>query len=114
MISNTIKPEDREEIRQVIVNKIEQTKQDITSLKEMSKPISPENAIGRISRMDAINNKSINEAALRESSQRLIRLEYVLSIIDKPSFGICVRCEMPIPKGRLLLMPESTKCTRCS
>jgi DnaK suppressor protein len=112
--TNTISPEDREEIRQVINQKIEQAKKDIASLEEMSKPISPENAIGRISRMDAINNKSVNEAALRETKQRLIRLQYVQSTIDKSSFGICVRCDMPIPKGRLLLMPESTKCTHCS
>ena len=35
--------------------------------KEITKPIAPENAIGRISRMDAINNKSVTEAALRQA-----------------------------------------------
>lgn len=113
-VSTTINPDDKEEIRQVISRKIEQARQDIAFSGEMSKPISPENAIGRISRMDAINNKSVNEAALRETKQKLIRLEYVVSTIDKPSFGVCVRCSMPIPKGRLLLMPESTKCARCA
>lgn len=77
-------------------------------LEEMTRPISLENAIGRISRLDGINNKSVHEAALRETRQKLIRLENVLSNIDKPGLGICVRCSMPIPKGWLLLMPEST------
>ena len=35
------------------------TKKDIKGLKEATKPISPENSIGRVSRMDAINNKSV-------------------------------------------------------
>ena len=32
----------------------------LIELKELTKPIEPDCAIGRISRMDAINNKSIN------------------------------------------------------
>lgn len=46
-----------------------------------------------------MNAKSVNEAALRETKQKLSRLEYVLSTIDKPSFGICARCGIPIPKA---------------
>ena len=34
-------------------------------------PIAPENAIGRVSRMDAINNKSVNEAALKKAEIKL-------------------------------------------
>ena len=37
---------------------------------ELTKPIPPENAIGRVSRMDAINNRSVNEAALRTAEQQ--------------------------------------------
>jgi len=36
----------------------------------LTKPISPESAIGSVSRMDAINNKSINESALRQSEEK--------------------------------------------
>ena len=50
---------DRESVRIKIDQEIKRTELDIIDYKEDTKPIAPENAIGRISRMDAINNKSV-------------------------------------------------------
>ncbi|MBT8195135.1 MAG: TraR/DksA family transcriptional regulator [Bacteroidia bacterium] len=87
---------------------------DIEDLKEQTKPIAPENAIGRISRMDAINNKSVNEAALRSSLDKQQKMEHALEIIDTEEFGKCIRCKRDIPFGRLYVMPESEKCIECA
>ena len=46
---------------------ISKTIQKIRRYEEMTQPIAPDNAIGRVSRMDAINNKSVIEAALRKA-----------------------------------------------
>ena len=93
---------------------IKKAQEDIEELKEQVKPISPENAIGRISRMDAINNKSVIEASLRTRNQTLAGLEVALSRINDADFGLCIRCGQPIPEGRLLLMPHARKCVKCS
>jgi len=53
------------EVIVAIKKSIKETQKVISNLKDLTKPISPENSIGRVSRMDAINNKSVNEAALR-------------------------------------------------
>ena len=58
--------EQKNQIEQKLNNEVEETKTKITKYKELSQPIAPENSIGRVSRMDAINNKSVVEAALRE------------------------------------------------
>ena len=50
-----------------IKEEIKCTQEKIDTYSNLCKPISPENAIGRVSRMDAINNKSVVEAALRVS-----------------------------------------------
>ena len=92
----------------------EQTKSRIADLKELTKPIAPENAIGRISRMDAINNKSVNEAALRIAEAKMSNLKVAFDKVDTEGFGNCLRCKQPIPMGRLMLMPGSTKCVRCA
>ncbi|PKP02758.1 MAG: TraR/DksA family transcriptional regulator [Bacteroidetes bacterium HGW-Bacteroidetes-9] len=106
--------EDKEKARESINKKIDKAKAYITELEDMTKPIAPENAIGRISRMDAINNKSLNEAVLRETRTKLIRLEHALNLIDKSGYGICIRCGSIIPFERMLIMPESTKCASCT
>ena len=52
-------PERKKEIEKVINQEIKSTILAIDKYKELTKPISPENSIGRVSRMDAINNKSV-------------------------------------------------------
>lgn len=106
--------DEKEKFHQLVLNKIEELKSYIKDLEEVTKPIAPENAIGRVSRMDAINNRSVNEAALQQARHRLSKLHNVLQNKDNPNFGKCVRCGNVIPPGRLLLVPESSKCVHCS
>ena len=101
-------------VKTKIEEEIEKTLQSISSYKELSKPIAPENAIGRISRMDAINNKTVNEAALKNSQQKLNNLKIALSNIYDTDFGLCSRCKSQIPIGRILLMPHSRFCVNCA
>ncbi|WP_422359045.1 TraR/DksA family transcriptional regulator [Reichenbachiella sp.] len=105
---------DRKEVEKLIITEIKKVEDNISELKELTKPISPENAIGRVSRMDAINNKSINEASLRKAEEKLSKLKVARSKIYDNDFGICVRCKNPIPVGRIMLMPQSNKCVNCA
>ena len=105
---------DKSTLEEKILAKIESLKENIIQLKEQSKPISPENAIGRISRMDAINNKGVVEAALRNAERKLDGLENALERIDEESFGKCARCGTEMQAGRLLIMPESRYCVKCA
>ena len=106
--------EDKTKILQKIKQEILDTEKKIKEYSELSKPISPENAIGRISRMDAINNKSVVEAALRESEKKLDDLKYVESQINKEDFGLCIKCKTSIPIGRVLFRPQSKYCVNCA
>ena len=105
---------DRAKIKERIKAEIEETKAKVQSLHELSKPIAPDNAVGRLSRMEAISTKGINEAALSNAKRKLARLQHALTQVDDPDFGICFECGEPIPIGRILLMPESTMCVQCA
>jgi len=85
----------------------------LEELKELTKPIEPDCAIGRVSRMDAINNKSINEAALRKSQDKLKRIDISLEHMVDDDFGNCIECGDTIPIQRLLIMPGSL-CVKCA
>jgi len=106
--------QEKKDLKTKIVEKIAQTEIEIKELQELTKPISPENSIGRVSRMDAINNKSVAEAALRSSKQKLSKLNFALTKVDMPDFGICTYCKNPIRPARLMYLPESTRCVRCA
>ena len=105
---------DENDIKQTILDEITKTEESIEKYKDMVKPIAPDVAIGRISRMDAINNKSVMEASLRQAEHKLKNLNKVFSQIGSKEFGICVKCKQPIPVGRILIRPESLHCVNCA
>lgn len=109
-----MKSAQRQELKQKIEAALEEVKQSIVELTELTKPIPPENSLGRITRMDAINNKSVNEATLRQTKMKLNKLNHALNKIDDPKFGTCSRCRKPIQMKRLMFMPESNFCIRCA
>ncbi len=102
------------EIKQKILEEIAKTEKLIVEYKELTKPVAPDDAIGRISRMDAINNKSVTEASLRQAEGKLLNLERVLSRVGTSDFGICIKCGKAIPEGRLIYRPESLSCVDCA
>ena len=104
----------RSELYARLQEQLGKLKSDVSELQELTKPIAPENAFGRISRMDAINNKSINEVALRTAESRLAAIKEAIDRIDEPDFGKCRKCKAEIQEGRLILMPESPFCIRCA
>ena len=64
-------------IEVLVLEKIAVTKEKIIKYTELCKPIPPQNSIGRISRMDAINNKSVTEAALRQARKEMYALDTI-------------------------------------
>ena len=105
---------DKKEIKVLLNKEIEKTEVLVEEYKELCQPIAPENSIGRISRMDAINNKSINEAQLRKAEDKLKRLKQVSDKVDEADFGKCAKCNGQIPIQRIMLVPQSRFCVKCA
>jgi len=105
---------EKNEIKQKVLNEISKTENLIEEYKEMTQPVAPDVAIGRISRMDAINNKSVTEASLRQAEHKLQSLKRVLSMYGTDDFGKCLKCKAQIPLARILFRPESLYCVSCA
>ncbi len=69
---------EKDQLKKIITSRIHEIQSEIFELEELTKPIPLDAAIGRVSRMDAINNKTINESSLREKKKILQRLARVL------------------------------------
>jgi len=106
--------EDKAELKAKIEELIIKYEQDIAETEKSTEPIKPENSLGRISRMDAINNKSVMEASLRNKISKRNKLKFALTQLDNEGFGLCKRCQKPINPARLMYMPESTNCVKCA
>ncbi len=106
--------EEQEILREKINGEIARLENSLTGLEESSKPVEPDNAIGRLSRMEAINAKSISENSLINMKNRIGKLKVALTKLSNSDFGICTECGEPIPMGRLVLVPESPVCVNCA
>jgi DnaK suppressor protein len=107
-------PSQKKELGSIITQMISATEEELIQLGEYTKPISPDSSIGRISRMDAINNKAINDSALLEKKKLHQKLETALERLDDDAFDRCIKCGETIPFGRLQIMPYTRRCVRCS
>lgn len=105
---------ERTQIRKKIESTLHNLAEQISTLDALSQPVAPDNSIGRVSRMDAINNRSVNLAALHAARARFSQLEYAQGRLDQPEFGFCTRCKGEIAVPRLLFMPESSRCVNCA
>ena len=97
-----------------ILIEIQKTEKKIKQYTELCKPIAPENAIGRVSRMDAINNKSITEEALRIAKEKIYQLKRMQERSGNIGFGKCEKCQKTIATGRLMIRPQSKFCVICA
>ena len=106
--------DEREKLRRLIIERIASVQRDITAFKANVTPVVPDSAIGRLTRMEAINSQGINEAALRKARTTRVLLEKALRDIDTDDFGLCHGCEEPIAFARLMAMPEAALCVTCA
>ncbi len=83
-------------IKATISAKLDEARLAIAEQEDANRAVTPDNAIGRISRMDAMYNKQVNEGTLQRARERLAKLEYVLSKVHEPGFGHCEFCRQPI------------------
>jgi len=87
---------------------------EIAALEARTRPVSPDNAIGRLSRLEAMSEKSVGEASLRSAQARVQGIRRALAQVDDDDFGLCARCEEAIPLARLKSVPGTRMCVRCA
>lgn len=76
--------------------------------------ISPDKAIGRLSRLDAMQMQEVAKEAQRRREDRITALQNALDRIDAGRFGQCEICKNWIPLARLEAQPEATRCGDCA
>ena len=104
----------RDEIKQKIDDDIAHLKIQIKELEEKTKPIEPDCGLGRLTRMEAIAEKSVNDSILEQSKLTLGRLINSKVRVDREEFGICIECEDDIAIGRMMIRPQSIRCVDCA
>jgi DnaK suppressor protein len=76
--------------------------------------VKPDSAIGRLTRVDAVQAGYVGDAVRSQMRAELARVERALRNIDDGTFGMCRSCEDALPKARLEAKPDATLCIECA
>ena len=71
-------------------------------------------AVGRLSRMDAIERQAMAQATSERRARQKARLRAAISRIDVGEYGFCARCDEAIEPARLRLDPTHPFCAGCA
>lgn len=72
-----------------------------------------QSSVGRLSRMDAMQQQAMVRATREKSRLRLAKCQQAIARADTGEYGFCVSCEEPIGYPRLAATPESPFCLDC-
>ena len=104
----------RQQLSEHVSATLSQLEQEIEHLEILTKPISPDRSIGRLTRLDALNELAVNEKALASARTRQIGLQVTRGKLQSPEFGSCTHCDEPIPFARLMSVPQTKLCVSCA
>ena len=76
-------------------------------------PVDLDEPIGRLSRMEAIQQQQMAQAARGRSAIRLKQVQAAVERIKTDDYGYCVSCDEPIGEARLQARPETPLCLAC-
>ena len=73
-----------------------------------------DSSIGRLSRMDALQNQQMALELKRRQENQLLRIENAFKRLAKGQYGLCGKCKKPIEEDRLEVFPDTVSCVRCA
>ena len=71
-------------------------------------------SVGRLSRMDAMQQQAMNQATEAKRKRDLVRIEAAERRLRDNEYGCCEECGEPIPDGRLEIDPMAERCVACA
>lgn len=71
-------------------------------------------SVGRLSRMDAMQQQEMAQAEARRRTSDLARIEMALNRIAEDEYGWCAECGEAIAYGRLEIDPAAHLCISCA
>lgn len=101
------------------VKRLEQKKAELTDHSALSSEARntvelDQQSVGRLSRMDAMQQQAMAEAQERNRKLDLQRIELAERRIKDDEYGYCAVCGEEIADGRLAIDPMAERCVSCA
>lgn len=102
------------ELRAELEHQLARLEKSMKVTEEAVRPVElDQTAVGRLSRMDSIQNQSLSRGLKDREVARLSQIQAALSRMERGAYGTCVECGRPISFERLFVFPEAPECAAC-
>ena len=99
----------------IIRSEMDQLKHLSETAKDSRAPVTlDQQSVGRLSRMDAMQQQSMELATEKRRQCRLAALDAALRRVKSGDYGYCLKCDDKIAAGRLAVDPAVTLCIDCA
>ena len=106
---------DMEKARTRLDNKRAELEAQSALASEARRPVElDQQSVGRLSRMDAMQQQAMAQAAERSRQRELTRIELAERRLREGEYGWGAECGEEIPDGRLAIDPMAEKCVHCA
>lgn len=104
--------EQRERLLMRLRDTFDELSAQVTSVHERSAPVQlDQQAVGRVSRIDAIQQQQMAQANEQQILYQLARIKHILATPE--DYGYCKECEEPIGFARLNIHTTAEYCIEC-
>lgn len=102
------------ELRSALMEKARELDDSLRRSDADTRPVElDQQAVGRVSRIDAIQHQQMALAGRAQAERLLQHVELALVRIDKDEFGYCLQCGEQIAFARLQAQPWAVLCIEC-
>jgi len=114
MSAGQLKPSQIAQLRAQLVSQHQELAELLSNAGESTGPVTlDQQSVGRVSRIDAIQQQQMAIANQQQASDMLKRIELALRRIDDGEYGDCLQCGEPIAHARLQAQPFASRCIDC-
>ncbi|PLX84993.1 MAG: hypothetical protein C0618_10960 [Desulfuromonas sp.] len=110
---DALSPRQCAELRADLVTLIDQLRDLLAASESGCRPVGLDQPIGRLSRMDALQQQQMAQATRQKHELRLGLAQQALTLLERGTYGDCRRCEEPVGYARLKARPETPFCLEC-
>jgi DnaK suppressor protein len=114
-VQTLLRPEQLATVREELMRSLCKLERSLKISGESARPRDLEqDTVGRLSRIDAIQNAGLNANLEERERAQLRQVVDALRRIEDGTYGACNACGGAIPFERLLVFPETMACTACA
>lgn len=114
MPTESLKPSQVAQLRALLLSHRKKLSELLDHSGESTGPVTlDQQSVGRVSRIDAIQQQQMALASRKQAGDMLRRTELALRRIDDAVYGDCQQCGEPIAYARLQAQPFASLCIDC-